>query len=455
MPIPKALAKMAVPTIISQLISLIYFIVDAFFIGRTGNSYMMAAASIALTLTVLNVSFSNLFGVGGGSHIARLMGVQQYETAKAVSAYCFYACIAAAVAFSAVLAIFLDPLLRLLGASDATIVYARQYTFFVIILGSLPAILSMTLAHMLRNAGYSGKASAGLSGGGILNILLDPLFMFVLLPKGYEVVGAASATFLSNVCSCLYLLFAFKKASSSAPLSMRFSDALRLDRGNRNRVLEVGIPSALLTGLYDLANICVNVLSAAHSDFALAAIGIVMKIERLPNAINVGLCQGMLPIVAYNYSSGNRRRMRDTIRFTRIVGLTIAGISVLLLELFTAPVTHLFLSTTAGDAASALTTLSLAVLFLRIRCTGSPMQFINYNTSYCMQAMGFGKATLLHSVVRELVFYIPLMFTLDHFFGETGLALALPVSQTLAAVFALLLLTYLLRRSEKTLQPHS
>ena len=319
-PVLEALAVMAVPTIISQLINLIYNMVDAFFIGRTGNSYMMAATTITLTMVMLNVAFSNLFGVGGGSLVARLMGRREPGYARQVSAFSVYGAITLAVTYSVLVGVFLDPVLRLLGASDATIGFARQYALIVIVLGSLPSILSLTLAHLLRNAGYSGQASLGLSMGGVLNMALDPLFMFVLLPRGQEVVGAAIATTLSNVIACLYLLIAVKKATAEAPLSMRLRDAIGLEKHFVRDIFSVGVPSAMLTGMFDLANICLNVISAAHSDLVLAAMGIVMKVERLPNAINVGLSQGMMPIVAYNYASGNEERMNEVIRKTRYIG---------------------------------------------------------------------------------------------------------------------------------------
>ena len=339
----------------------------------------------------------------------------------------------------------LDPLLRFLGASDSTIGYAREYTLLVIVLGALPAMLSMTLAHLLRNVGSSAQASMGLSGGGVLNMVLDPLFMFVLLPRGREVMGAALATLISNCLACVYLLLAFRRASGEAPLSMSLRTAASVSRDSVKRLFSVGIPSALLTGLFDVANICVNMLSSAHSDLVLAGMGIAMKVERLPNAINVGLSQGMLPIVAYNYASGNHRRMRETIRFARLCGLSIAALSILLLSIFARPATNLFLSTSAGDAEAAALTVGFAALFLRIRCLGSPMQFTNYHSSYCMQAMGHGRATMLHSVVRELVFYIPAMFLLDRLFGERGLAAAMPVGEGCGALFALFLMHRILR----------
>ena len=446
MPVRQALTVMAVPTIISQIINLVYNMVDAFFIGRTGNSYMMAATTLTLTLTMMNVAFSNLYGVGGGSLIARLMGIKKEDEARSVSAFSLYACAGLAITWAAAIGIFMDPVLYALGASEATIGYAKQYTSLVTVIGTLPTLISLTTAHLLRNTGFSSKASFGLSAGGILNMFLDPLFMFVILPKGNEVTGAALATLISNIISCTYLLYVYRKASAGAPLSLKWSDARRTGKENIRSLFAVGIPSAILTGLFDLASICVNILAAAHSDLVLAGMGIVMKVERIPNAVNIGICQGMLPIVAYNYSSGNHRRMHDTIRTARIAGLAISAVSIVLLEVFARPATNLFLSTSAGDAASALATVGYAALFLRIRCIASPFQFTNYHTSFCMQAIGDGKATMLHAVVRELVFYIPIMFMLDRLFGEKGLAMALPVGEACGAVFALILLRHVLKK---------
>ena len=449
MPVKKALLTMAVPTIISQLVNLIYNMVDAFFIGRTGNSYMIAATTITLTLVMMNVALSNLFGIGGGSLMARLMGAGEEEEARHVSAFSVYGAAAAALIYSALIGLFTDPLLRFLGASADTIGYARSYTMIVVVVGCLPAILSQALAHLLRNAGYSAQASIGLSGGGILNVFLDPLFMFVLLPKGMEVTGAAIATALSNVCACLYLLYAYCKAGKTSALRLSLKQARRIRKNSVGKLFAVGIPSALLTGLFDLASICVNILASAHDDLVLAAMGIVMKVERIPNAINIGICQGMLPIVAFNFSARNHERMRETIRTARNFGLVISAAAIVLLEAFAGPASRVFLSTSAGDAQGALITVGFAAAFLRIRCLASPVQMLNYHTSFCMQAMGQGKATMLHAFVRELIFYIPLMFVLDRLFGATGLAAALPVGEAISAVFALWLLRRVLRKSRE------
>ncbi len=448
LPIPEALFTMAVPTVISQLINLIYNVVDAFFIGRTGNSYMMAATSVTLTMVMMNTALSNLFGIGGGSHVARLMGQKKTGDARSVSAFSFWGAIATALTYSALTGVFLDPLLRILGASDATIGYAHSYALIVIVIGSLPAILSLALAHLLRNSGFSGKASFGLSMGGILNCFLDPLFMFVILPKGQEVTGAAIATALSNAISCLYLLYAYRRAGREMPLSFSFKEALQVQSRDRKAVFTVGVPSALLTGLFDLANICVNIIASSHNDLVLAAMGIVMKVERLPNAVNVGICQGMLPIVAYNYSSGDHDRMKKAINTARFAGLAVSAVCILFFELFADSTAKMFLSIKAGDAATAMQTIAYASVFLRIRCLASPVQMMNYHASYCMQAMGKGRETLIHAFVRELIFYIPMMFLLDHLFQEIGLACALPVGEGLASLFALWLLHHTIQDAQ-------
>ena len=449
MSIPRALATLAVPTIISQMISVIYNMVDTFFIGRTGNPLMIAATSLSLTVMLLNLSFSNLFGIGGGSLIARLLGQQKGEDAKSVSAFSIYGAAIIAIVYSALVGIFLHPLLRFLGASDDTIGFASQYTFYVVVVGCIFSTLSMTTAFLLRNTGYSGKASIGLSGGGILNMVLDPLFMFVILPKGMEVTGAAIATLLSNVCSCVYLLIQIKKASASAPLSLSPADAKKISKDNVKKLFSVGVPSAILTGLFDIANVIMNILAAAHGDYVLAAIGIVMKIDRIPNAINVGLSQGMLPLVAYNYASGDHDRMRKVIRFTRICGITVSFICIALLEIFARPVTSLFLSTSNGDIAAAAVTVAFASEFLRIRCLASPVAFLNYSSSYCMQAMGNGMGTMIHAIARQVAFYIPFMYLLDKFFEGRGLAAALPAGELCGAIVAMILVHFTIKKASE------
>jgi len=448
-PVTKAILTLAVPTIISQLINVIYNIADTFYVGRTGNPYMIAGVSLSLPLFLMTIAFANLFGIGGGSLISRMMGAGDEENARTVSAFSFYGAAALALLYSILVWGFMDPFLNLLGASENTIVFCRQYTFYVVVLGTVPIVLSAVASHLLRNTGYANQASFGLSGGGILNIILDSLFMFVLFPKGQEVKAAALATLLSNVAAFLFLTCELVRVSGKAPLSIAPGNLKKLTRHHMLQTFSVGIPSALLPGLFDVANICMNSAMAAHGDLQLAAIGIVMKIERLPNAINIGISQGMLPLVAYNYSSGNHDRMEAVIRKARMMGLTVSVICIVLFELLSENLVGIFLDA-SEPAGVAAVTLTFAAAFLRYRVTASPFQFINYHTSYCMQAMGDGKDTLLHAFVRILCLYVPLMFLLDHFFGEIGLAVSLTAGELLADFLALFLLTRWIKKKRNS-----
>ncbi|MBQ7565622.1 MAG: cation transporter [Oscillospiraceae bacterium] len=450
-PVLRAITTMAIPTIISQLINLIYNTVDAIFIGRTGNPYMVASVSLAFTLFMMTISFGNLFGIGGGSLIARLIGRREEENARAVSAFSVFGAIAISLLYSLLIGVFLEPILNFLGASPETLGFAKDYTFYVVILGSVPVVLAMTLSHLLRNTGYATQASLGLSGGGILNIFLDWLLITKVFPTEKAVMAAALATLLSNVAACIYLLCMTTYLRKRATLSLNPRRIREVQKNDLKELFTVGVPSAILTALYDVGNIFLNRLAAAHGDFELAAMGIVMKAERLPNAVNIGLCQGMLPIVAFNYAAKNRERMHDVIRTARKLGLIVALVSVALIELLAAYIVRIFFNTTAGDAAAAAATLGFAVTFLRIRCLASPLQFLNYHSSFCMQAMGDGRDTLIHAVTRILLIYVPSMYLMDALLGVNGLAWATLVGEGLGALLATGLLRRWLRKTNESI----
>lgn len=441
MPVGKALASMAVPTVISQLINLIYNTADCIYIGRTGDPNKTAAVTVAFTIYMMTVSIANIFGIGGGSLMARLSGAGKENSAKSVCAFSFYGSIVFAVAYSLIVLLTLEPLLYLLGASAYTVGFAKEYVCVVVIAGDVPIILSMACAHLLRNSGYSKQASIGLSGGGALNIILDPLFMFVIFPEGREVFAAALATLVSNIISCTYLVITLYRVSrTGAPVSISLNAARRAEKQDVKKLFAVGLPAAALTALFDVANIVLNALMSDHGDLQVAAVGIVMKAERLPNAVNIGICQGMLPIVAYNFASGNRERMQKVINATRKTGLLIAVSCTVLYFVFASQLVSIFLSTSTGNIEDSATTLAFAAVFLKIRCFASVFQFLNYQTSHCLQAMGKGTATLLHALVREVVFYIPFMFLFNALFGINGLVSAIISGEACGAVFALILL---------------
>ena len=198
MPILKALLIMGIPTIISQLITMIYNLADTMFIGKTDDPNKVAAITIvSVSYFILN-SFGNLFGVGGSSLLSRLLGQKNEEEARKVGTFSFYGALVLAIVYSLLWLILLDPLVRLLGSTINTHEYAKSYLLWVVVIGGIPSTLALTMSHLIRGTGHAKESGIGLALGGIANIIFDPLFMFVILPPGNEVMGAGIATFLGN-----------------------------------------------------------------------------------------------------------------------------------------------------------------------------------------------------------------------------------------------------------------
>ena len=412
MPVPKALLKMAIPTIISQLVTLVYNIADTWFIGRTNDPYKIAAASLVLTVFLMTIAIANLFGVGGGSLAVRLMGGGEEDEARRVASWSLVMGGISSLGFSVVCLAAMDPLLRLLGASSDTIGYARQYLLFVVVIGGVPTVLSNIMATMLRNVGCSRQAGFGLSMGGILNIALDPLLMFVLLPDGYQVMGAGIATMASNVVVFVYFLFIYRRVRDRTALELpRRVERIRIN--SLGSIFEVGIPAALSLFLFDLTNIVINKLSSAHGDVELAAIGIVQKVERLPLNIGVGICLAMVPLVAYNYASGDHKRMRAFFSTARIAGLAVSAVCVVLYRIFAPQIVEIFIS----DA----DTVRFGQEFLAARCCATPFMFLSFHMVHYMQAIGRGRVSFWLAAIRQLALNIPILFLFNRLFGMTGI----------------------------------
>lgn len=427
MAVPAALTKMAVPTIVSQLIILIYNIADTWFIGQTNNPYMVAASSLVLTVFMISTAIANLFAVGGGTLAVRLLGSHQEEEARKVASLSLVMAAGVALLYSALCLIFMEPLLRLLGASDNTILYAKQYLTLVVVLGCLPTVLSNTMSAMLRNVGFSREAAFGLSFGGLLNVALDPLFMFVLLPDGYQVIGAALATLLSNCVVLVYYIRMYRRVQGQSILALpRRIEKIQPD--SMKSLLSVGVPAALSVLLFDLTNMVINRLSASYGDFQLAAMGIVLKVERMPLNIGIGICLGMVPLIAYNYAAKKYDRMRSFFSASLLAGLGVAAVSVVLYYLGAPWLIRTFIreSATAG----------YGIQFLRARCFATPFMFLSFHMVHFMQAVDRGKISFWLAVIRQLCLNIPLLFVMNALLGMVGIIWTQLTADILNVVFS-------------------
>ena len=426
----KALAVMALPTIASQMIVLVYNLADTWFIGRTNNPYMVGASSLALTVYLAVTALANVFGVGGGSLMVRLIGEKREDDARRVASYTVAVAAISALAFSLLVLFAMDPLLKLLGASSNTLPYAKQYVLTTTVIGAIPTILSMAMPQLLRNAGFSREAGIGVGIGSLLNVLLDPLFMFVLLPKGSEVLGAGIATMLSNVISLIYFIFMFRRLRDRTVLSIP-RRIEKISSEQKRSLYSVGIPAAFAIFLFDLVTIVINRLTASYGDTALAAMGIVLKLERIPIQVGLGVCLGMVPLVAYNYGAGNRIRMRQFVSLSRTVILGFSCTCAILFWIFAQPLVSAFIAN--GE------TVDQGVLFLRGRCLSLPFMMIGYHIVNYMNAVDKGKVSFLLALIRHIVLIIPIMIAMNAIWGLNGLIWSQLVADFLNAVIAFII----------------
>lgn len=412
MPVAKAVSKMAIPTIIGQLIILIYNMADTFFIGRTNNPYMVASASLILPVFNISLSIASIAGVGGGSLISRLFGEHKDEEAKRVCSFSIYFSASLAILFSVGVFTFMKPLLGVLGADENTFAYAKIYAICVIVIGGLPTIMTNVMANLVRSVGESTKAGFGVTLGGVINMVLDPLFMFVLLPEGQEIVGAGIATCLSNCISCLYFVVIMSRLSKQSVLGLT-SPRNMPQKSSIGKIFAVGVPSAIAVLLFDVDYIVLDKLMSEHSDIALAAVGIVLKAERLPLNVGIGICQGMVPIVAYNYAAKDYKRMKSISRFSLLCGIGFALLSISLYEVFAPYIMRFFIDD--------VQTVLLGTKFLRIRSLATIFMFACFYHVHLFNGYGKGRHALFLGVTRWAIFNIPMLFIMNKVVGMYGL----------------------------------
>lgn len=407
MPVPKAVATLAIPTVISQAVTMIYNLADTFFIGQIGDPYMVAAVSLVSPWFNLLTALGNLFGIGGSSLISRMLGAHNHGDIRFVSAFSIWGGAAATLVFSAATYFQRDVLLDFLGASRQTMEYAESYMFWVVVLGGATTVVSLVLGHLLRSEGFARQASAGMMFGGVLNVALDPLLIFVIR---MDVTGAAVATALSNTASVIFFSVQYFRLGEKAAVSLNpIFFTIRFVRP----VFSVGLASALATALGNMSNMVMVRLAAGYGDIPVAAYGIVKRIDQVSLNVCMGLCQGFMPLVGYNYASGNYRRMRDVSVFSWKTALVISACFITCFAVFAHGIMHLFIPE--------IRTSTLGASFLRIACLAVPLTSINFLISYTLKAMGKGAKSAILTFSRQGLLNIPLLIIMNITIGLYGM----------------------------------
>lgn len=438
MEVPKAVWKMALPTIAGQIVILLYNLADTFFLGKSNNPSMVAAASLILPIQNIEISIAGLAGIGGGAVVASLLGQKKNQKANDVYNLSVFLGIIFALLFSISIWIFITPIINLLGAGSDNQAYAKIYTLCVVVFGALPTVFANTLAALFRSYGYSKQAGFGVMLGGILNIILDPFLIYVILPlfsmEKMEILGVGFATILSNLCSCIYYLWQIHKLND-INLKLRYpkqiSKKLKSERDLYKAIFATGIPYAISTLLFDLYSVVLNRLITSYGDTSMAAYGIVAKIERLPLNICTGISQGMMPIVAYTFSAKKYSRLAKVKNYSCMIGLVVAGISLILFELFPKNIISWFIAEEE--------TISLGTSFLRIQSFAIPFMFLCFFHVYLFNGLRKGKQALLLGVLRWVIFNIPILFFMNYIWALNGIMWAEFLGDGISVVFSIII----------------
>ena len=436
-PIPVAVTKLCIPTVLASLVMVLYNLADTFFVGELDSAVQNAGVTLVAPILLAFNAVNNLFGVGTSSKMSRALGSKDYDTVYRSSAFGFYS----ALFFSIVMAIgctlFKAPLMRLLGADDQTWQTTSDYFFWTVTCGAVPAIMNVVISYLVRAEGEALHASVGMMSGCILNIILDPVF---ILPWGLDMgaAGAGLATFVSNCFACVYfLVILYLKRSTTYvcinPKKFSFRREIAKD------ICVVGIPASIQNLLNVTGMTILNNFTAAYnSAAAVAAMGISHKISLVPMYCTMGLSQGIMPLISYNYASGNIKRMKQSISFTTKISMGVIVMLAALLYFGSGTVTAVFLNEpeVVGYGTRFLRGMSLALPFL---C-------FDFVAVAVFQACGMGGKSLVFAILRKLVLEIPALFVLDKLYPLYGLAYAQLASEVVLAVAAAIVLANMFRR---------
>ncbi|MPM39429.1 Multidrug export protein MepA [bioreactor metagenome] len=422
LPVHRAVCRQIIPAIASQMIALIYNLADTYFVGMLDDPAQTAAVTVVYASFVMLTAVSNLFGVGGGSMVARALGKKELREAKQISSISFWGGLFCAGLFSGLFLLFEHPLLVLCGAREGVYPFAVQYAKWVVVIGGPFTILNTLLANLVRAEGSAVGAFAGVSIGGLLNIALDPLFV---LPQflGMGSKGAGIATAISNMAAVLYFIIYLARRRGATVICID-PRALSHTKEHLRGILAVGFPSAMQYALTVVAIAAQSRFVSKYATEAIAALGIVKKLDQLPLYFSIGVSNGLLPLLAYSHSSGNQTRRRQAFRFGCSISLGFSLLCFVGYEIFAPQLSALFID-------NALT-VRYSTAFLRIMVTAMPMMSVCYPCIIQFQAMGRTREALIASVLRKGVLDIPLLFLMDALFPLYGCMWVQPIVDTVS-----------------------
>lgn len=435
-PVSKAVMTLSVPTVLSSVVTVLYSLADTYFVGMMNDPVQTAAVTLAAPVLLAFNAVNNLFGVGSSSMMSRALGRKDYDTVHYSSAFGFYGAFFCGALFALLCTVLRQPLLGLLGADPVTSGPTNGYLNWTVSAGAVPAILNVVMAYMIRSEGSALHASIGTMSGCLLNIFLDPLF---ILPWGFHMgsVGAALATCISNCFALVYfLVYLFlKRRSTCISISPR---SIRLNKDIVMGICSVGIPASIQNLLNVTGSTILNNFTAAFGASALAAMGICQKVNMVPMYVAMGLSQGIMPLISYNYASGNRKRMKEVLFFAGKLSIIFLTAVAVFFYFSSDMLTRFFIQD--GE------TVAYGARFLKGFCLALPFLCVDFMAVGTFQAVGMGRESLLFAVLRKVVFEIPMLYLLNYLCPLYGLSYAQVIAEIILSVMAVIVLARFLRK---------
>ena len=438
-PIHKIIPKMAIPTIISFLINSIYSLADTFFVSSLGTN-ATAAVSVNSSLDQIIMMAGSMLAVGANSYIARLLGAKKEEDANKVLSTAFFIAAAFGTIIMVLGIVFMEPMIRLLGATPTCEQYAIDYATYVLLVAPFMAT-SFVMNQCLRAEGSAMLSMIGMGFGGILNCVLDPIFIFTL---DLGVAGASIATAISKLVSFGILIFPYITKRSLLRISLKY---FKPNWEILRQIVSVGSSSMLRSGLSVVAAIVLNNIAGAISDAVLAGIGVTTKVMMFPFGVILGMGTGFQPVAGFNWGAKRFDRVMESYRYARKMSLVISGAMAVLLIVFANPVILLFAEADAEMQA-------IGALAIRLQSIALPIHAWVATVNMMCSGLGKAKGALLLATARQGSCFLPIVYPLAQFFKTTGVAAVQAVADVLTLFLALPLHRRIMREVSEKMAEH-
>lgn len=436
-PIRKAIVHLSIPMMIGISATTIYNLINAYFIGLIHDTNMMSAITLAMPITIILMAVGNMFGVGGGSFITRLLGSGDTQKGKKVAGYSFYASIILGIIIGIVAIIFMNPFVHLLGADSQTILYTKQYAT-ILFAGGAAFILNFALEQLVRSEGASKESMYGMFISVAVSIVLDALLILVF---NLHVIGAGISIVIANLASTTYYIWFLESKSESLK---GFLKHFKLSLKNQLEVYKIGVSELFKSAFMIVTTLLLNNFSVQYGDNVVASFGIAVRITQLPEFLTMGLFLGAMPLFAYSFSAHNTKRLKESLKE---VSLWIGGISIffaLIVYLFRVPVLGLF----TNDPR----VIQVGLTILAAQLVSSVFNGFSDLFTGIFQASGYGFQTGVMSTIQG-TFFIPVVLLLHHFYGLDGLIWSMTITEGIAFVAGVIMLIPYLKKLSKNELP--